>query len=191
MPGSLLVVESLLVVAPSSSQPKHTGCPKFANQTKPIQRLVHRGLVGCLQSTIHGWAAPGASLLLGLPPVPSWYPSQLARLERLPSRLVLPVSMSLATTHQSELHHFPMNPLLKLVEVQTSMSIVPRTIHRYDFADLGQPPLPRSPMAMSEAGSLEPPASLVGPWRQAPKIARMPRRSPSPLPPIVPSLPTP
>jgi len=122
--------------------------------------------------------------------VPSWHLSQLARLERLPSRLVLPVSMSLATTNQSELHHFPMNSLLKLVEV-ASTSIVPRTIHRYDSADLGQPHLPRSPMAMSEAGSLEPPASLVGPWRQAPKIARMPRRSPSPLPPIVPSLPTP
>ena len=84
-----------------------------------------------------------------------------------------------------------MSPLLKFVEVGPSMSPVPRTIHRYELADLGQPRLPHSPMAMSEVGSLEPPALLVSPWRQAPKIARVLRRLLAPLPPIVLSLPTP
>ena len=84
-----------------------------------------------------------------------------------------------------------MSPLLNFVEVGPSMSSVPRTVHRSELADLGQPRLPHSPMAMSEVGSLEPPALLASHWRQDPKIARVLRRFPAPLPPSVPSLPTP
>ena len=81
MPSGLLVVEPplLLVTTTSPSQPMRAVCStsklttspsqpmravfslsKFADQTKPIQRLVHHGLVGRLQSTIHSWTAPDA-----------------------------------------------------------------------------------------------------------------------------------
>ena len=44
------------------SQPMRAVCSmsKFADQTKPIQRLVHRGLVDRLQSTILPRTAPDA-----------------------------------------------------------------------------------------------------------------------------------
>ena len=71
-----------------------------------------------------------------------------------------------------------MKLLLKLVEADSPMSSVPRTIRYFVLADLGQPLLPHSPMAMARLGSLEPLVSLVNQWRQIPKIVRALRRSP-------------
>ena len=104
---------------------------------------------------------------------------------------MLPISKSLATILQNELRRFPTNLLLKPVEIDLSTSHIPGTNHLYELADLDQPLLPHSPIAMSEVGSLEPPASLVSPWRQAPKTARVLRRSPAPPLPIVPFVPSP
>jgi len=104
---------------------------------------------------------------------------------------MLPISKSLAAILQNELRRFPTNLLLKLVEIDLSTSRIPRTNHHYELAnhhyelaDLDQPRLPHSPMAMSEVGSLEPPALLASPWRQNPKLSRV-------LHPLVLSLPTP
>ena len=86
---------------------------------------------------------------------------------------MLPISKSLAAIFQNELRRFPTNLLLKPVEIDPSTSHIPRTNHLYELADLDQPLLPHSPMAMSEVGSLEPPALLASYWRHFPKMTSL------------------
>ena len=146
----MVVPPPVLALLTSSSQPMKAEFPilKHANHSNSTRRLVLHELVGCLQPSPHMWAAPDA-LLLGLQPV------VLPQLAVLESRLAPPVSMGLASTQCTELLHDPMKLLLKLVEVDSPMSLVPRTIQNVVPADLGQPLLPHSSMAM-RLGSLEP-----------------------------------
>ena len=99
---------------------------------------------------------------------------------------MLPISKSLAAIFQNELRRFPTNLLLKPVEIDPSTSHIPRTNHLYELADLDQPLLPHSPVAMSEVGSLEPPALLASHWRHSPKLSfpsrAVRRRQASPFP---------
>ena len=83
---------------------------------------------------------------------------------------MLPLSKSLATILQNERLRFPTSLLLKLAEIVLSTYHNPKTNHLYELADLDQPLLPHSPVAMSEVGSLEPPTSLASYWRHSPKM---------------------